>query len=96
MLLLNNTSMSEENVKKIIVMFNNIIPKGCKQIEIYKNWNYGLTIKKNEYINGSTDKIAIWSGDLSNIHVEEFSYSDIMILYISMQSILGKECVSYT
>ena len=27
-------------------MFNNIIPKGCKQIEIYKNWNYGLTIKK--------------------------------------------------
>jgi len=96
MLLLKNTTMSEENIKKIIIMFNNIIPKGCKKIEIYKKWNYGLIIKKNEYINGSTDKIATWSGDLSNIYVTEFSNSDIMILYVSMQSILGKEYVSYS
>ena len=95
MLVLNNTTISEENVKKIIIMFNNTIPKGCKQIEIYKKWNYGLIIKKNEYIHGSTDKISIWSENSSKLFVEDFSYSDIMILYVSMQSILGKEYVSY-
>lgn len=91
-----NIQLTEEIIKKIVNEFNSMIPAGCDTIKIHKNWYTGFEINSTIY-SPPIKKICKWNQNyLETSGVYGISYSDIIILYLSFQLVLGKDKVKFT
>ena len=87
-----NIKLSEEIIIKIVDEYNSMIPKGCDQLKVYQKWDIGLQIILTSYVR-PIKKVCIWNNNCLNIN--DLSYCDSIILYLSMKIVIGEDNVKF-